>query len=175
MSYFVVDIEADNKTPLSGNMVCFGAVKVEEPLDKTFYARVAPKNGINYFKTSAFEIAKLGIDESYPLLTPYEAMQQFADWIKEVNGKSMATFFSDNLAFDWMWIAYYFDLCDIDNPFGYGGRRIGDLFCGHYNNLFYKWKHKHRITKHTHNPVDDAKGNAEALLFILKEMKNENK
>ena len=28
---------------------------------------------------------------------------------------------------------------------------------------FAQWKHL-RITKHTHNPVDDARGNAEALL-----------
>lgn len=26
---------------------------------------------------------------------------------------------------------------------------------------------KHRKTKHTHHPVDDAKGNAEALLFLI--------
>ena len=51
------------------------------------------------------------------------------------------------------------------NPFGWSSRRIGDLFCGFYNDMFYKWK-KHRITSHTHNPVDDAKGNAEALLYL---------
>jgi hypothetical protein len=35
MSFFVVDIEADNTTPASGSMVCFGAVKVTEELDET--------------------------------------------------------------------------------------------------------------------------------------------
>ena len=34
--------------------------------------------------------------------------------------------------------------------------------------VYSKWKHL-RVTKHTHNPVDDAKGNAEVLLK-LKEM-----
>ncbi|PPJ40817.1 exonuclease, partial [Pseudoxanthomonas sp. KAs_5_3] len=33
---------------------------------------------------------------------------------------------------------------------------------------FQNFKH-HRKTKHTHNPVDDAKGNAEALLSIKAE------
>lgn len=32
-----------------------------------------------------------------------------------------------------------------------------------------EWKRLYRKTKHTHNPVDDAKGNAEALL-AFKEM-----
>ena len=31
------------------------------------------------------------------------------------------------------------------------------------------WK-KRRETAHTHNPVDDARGNAEALRWILKQM-----
>jgi hypothetical protein len=27
-----------------------------------------------------------------------------------------------------------------------------------------------RVTKHTHNPVDDARGNAEALLYMINKM-----
>ena len=49
------------------------------------------------------------------------------------------------------------------NPFGFSGRRIGDLYCGFVNDTWAKWKHL-RKTRHSHNPVDDAKGNAEALL-----------
>jgi len=29
-----------------------------------------------------------------------------------------------------------------------------------------EWKRKYRKTKHTHHPVDDAKGNAEALIAM---------
>jgi len=32
-----------------------------------------------------------------------------------------------------------------------------------------QWKHL-RKTAHTHNPVDDAKGNAEVLLYMKNEM-----
>jgi hypothetical protein len=35
------------------------------------------------------------------------------------------------------------------------------------NNTFAKWKHL-RETKHTHNPVDDAMGNAEVLVKMKK-------
>jgi hypothetical protein len=34
---------------------------------------------------------------------------------------------------------------------------------------FAQWRHL-RKTAHTHNPVDDAKGNAEVLLFMKNEM-----
>ena len=50
------------------------------------------------------------------------------------------------------------------NPFGFSGRRIGDLYAGLVKDASKatEWK-KYRVTAHTHNPVDDAKGNAEAL------------
>jgi hypothetical protein len=46
--------------------------------------------------------------------------------------------------------------------------QIGDMFCGFYKDSQYQWK-KHRKTKHTHHPVDDAKGNAEALLYLVEQ------
>ena len=36
MSYIVVDIEADGPIPGDYSMICFGAVIVDENLDKTF-------------------------------------------------------------------------------------------------------------------------------------------
>src|SRR5690348_1494989 len=51
------------------------------------------------------------------------------------------------------------------NPFGFSGRRIGDLYCGMKmdTRLNQEWKKKYRKTSHDHNPVNDAIGNAEAL------------
>jgi hypothetical protein len=53
------------------------------------------------------------------------------------------------------------------NPFGFSARRIGDLYAGMEKDFFggSRWK-KFRKTAHTHHPVDDALGNAEALLEI---------
>ena len=44
------------------------------------------------------------------------------------------------------------------------GRRIGDLYAGLVKDASKatEWK-KYRVTQHTHNPADDARGNAEAL------------
>jgi len=71
---------------------------------------------------------------------------------------------SDNVAFDWQFINYYFHRFFGRNPFGFSGRRIGDLYAGLVKDASKstEWK-KYRVSAHTHNPVDDARGNAEAL------------
>ena len=71
-------------------------------------------------------------------------------------------------AFDWQWINYYFHKYLGRNPFGFSARRIGDLYCGMVKDASknYEWKKKYRKTVHDHNPVNDAKGNAEALLAM---------
>jgi hypothetical protein len=45
---------------------------------------------------------------------------------------------------------------------------LGSLYKGFVKDTFKSFKHL-RDTKHTHNPVDDARGNAEALLKIKAE------
>ena len=55
------------------------------------------------------------------------------------------------------------------NPFGFSGRRIGDLYCGLVGDTMTKWKHL-RKTIHDHNPVNDAKGNAEVILHMRDNM-----
>jgi eukaryotic-like serine/threonine-protein kinase len=70
-------------------------------------------------------------------------------------------------AFDWQFINYYFHRFLGKNPFGFSARRIGDLYSGLVRDASKasEWK-KYRVTAHTHNPVDDAKGNGEALKKI---------
>jgi len=56
-------------------------------------------------------------------------MKKFDEWIKKVSiGKPI--FISDNPAFDWQWINYYFHKYLNKNPFGFSARRIGDIYCG---------------------------------------------
>src|SRR5260370_24545797 len=42
MTYVMVDVESDGPIPGDYSMVCFGAVVVDENLDRTFYARLSP-------------------------------------------------------------------------------------------------------------------------------------
>lgn len=164
MSYIVVDIESDDQSPAIGSMVCFGAVLVSDT-SKTFYGKTKPI--CENFNPEALAISGFKREEHEQFDEPKEVMKNFADWVENVSdGKP--TFISDNPAFDWQWINYYFHKYLGRNPFGFSARRIGDLYCGMVKDAGknHEWKKKYRKTKHDHNPVNDAKGNAEALLAM---------
>ena len=163
MSYFVTDVEADGNIIGKHSMVCFGVVKLTPELDTTFYGKTRPISNDyepDALAISGFDrIAHMGFDD------PVDVMRNFAEWIdKNTVGKPILI--SDNNGFDASWINYYFLVYYGSNPFGWSSRRIGDLFCGAEHNIWCKWK-KHRITAHTHVPTEDAKGNAEALLYFF--------
>ena len=42
MTYVMVDVETDGPIPADFSMVCFGAVIVDDALDKTFYGQLRP-------------------------------------------------------------------------------------------------------------------------------------
>lgn len=88
---------------------------------------------------------------------------RFKEWL----GPGRHTFWSDNPAFDWQWINWLMHCFVGDNPFGFSARRIGDFYAGLERDISKstKWK-KFRKTKHTHDPLDDVRGNLEAFLEI---------
>ena len=91
---------------------------------------------------------------------------RLAAWLAdECAGKLF--FIADNNGFDWQFINWYFHHFIGRNPFGYSSQNLGSLYKGLVKSTFKNFKHL-RKTRHTHHPVDDARGNAEALL----EMKN---
>lgn len=165
MSYIVVDVESDGQNQRKHSMVCFGAVIVEPGLTKTFYGKTKPIT--NEWVPEALAISGFSREEHEQFDEPEKVMKEFAKWIKE-NSVDKPILISDNNGYDAAWINLYFqEFNDGKNPFGWSSRRIGDLYCGMKNDTRAQWKHL-RKTKHTHNPVDDAKGNAEALLEMQK-------
>jgi hypothetical protein len=97
-------------------------------------------------------------------------MRDFRTWLDTLAPNGALTFVSDNPAFDWQFMNYYFHRFLGENPFGFSARRIGDLYAGWKGDASKSndWK-KLRKTRHTHDPLDDAKGNAEALLTMWSE------
>jgi len=166
-NWIVVDVEADNQSPASGSMVCFGAVLVEDTT-KTFYGQTAPISDI--YNEHALAVCGITREEHLAFEPPFLVMVAFRDWLISLFGTERITFISDNPAFDWQWINFYFDRHALKNPFGFSARRIGDIYCGIVKDLRANrdWKRKYRQTPHDHNPVNDAKGNAEALQAIYK-------
>lgn len=164
MSYICVDVESDG--PLQGinSMVCFGAVMIGKDgnLENTFYGQTAPIG--KTYEEDALAISGFTREQHKTFEDPASVMTRFADWIEDTtNGKPILI--SDNNGYDASWINYYFHRFYGKNPFGWSSRRIGDMYAGFMNNSHYKWK-QHRKTSHNHHPVDDAKGNAEALIHL---------
>jgi len=168
MSFISIDVEADGPIPGVYSMVSFGAVIVEEGLTKTFYREVKPIS--EKWIPDALAVSGYSREEHESFGDPLQAMIEFSEWLNE-NSKGRPTMISDNPAFDWQWINYYFHFFTESNPMGFSARRLGDLYCGLVKDASknHEWKRKLRKTKHTHNALDDAKGNAEALL-AMKEM-----
>lgn len=160
MSIIIVDVEADGPIPSDYSMVCFGAVIVEPTLSKTFYGKTKPIS--DKWIPEALAVSGFSREEHLTFDNPQLVMNDFEKWVRE-NTIGHPVFASDNPCFDWQYINYYFHHFLGRNPFGYSGRRIGDLYCGMVKDSRAKWKHL-RKTVHDHNPVNDAKGNAEALL-----------
>lgn len=165
MSYIVVDVEADGPIPSKYSMVCFGAVVVEPSLNKTFYGKTKPISDL--WVPEALAVSGFTREEHEQFDDPSIVMENFNKWLQE-NSQDRLIFISDNNSFDWQWINYYFHYYLGKNPFGFSSRRIGDLYCGMKmdTGLNSEWKRALRKTRHDHNPVNDAKGNAEALLAM---------
>jgi DNA polymerase III epsilon subunit-like protein len=167
MSYIVVDVESDGPIPHKYSMVCFGAVVVEPSVGKTFYGKIKPVS--ENWIPEALEVSGFTRQQHQAFDEPVIVMENFAIWLTE-KSKGKPIFISDNPAFDWQWINWYFHSYLGKNPFGFSARRIGDLYCGMKmdTGLNNEWKQLLRKTTHDHNPVNDAIGNAEALLAMKK-------
>ena len=166
MSFFMVDVEADGPIPGDYSMVSCGAVLVKEDLDQTFFGQCKPIS--EKWIPEALAVSGYTREETLEFDEPAEVMGRFKDWIGETShGQPM--FISDNNGFDWQFINWYFHHFLDKNPFGFSSTNLGSLYKGLAKDTFVNFKHL-RKTKHTHHPVDDAKGNAEALLHMKTEM-----
>jgi hypothetical protein len=160
MSQIMVDIESDGPIPGDYSMICFGAVVVDPSLDKTFYGKLKPIS--EKYNPDALAVSGFSREETIAFDDPAKVMSEFAEWIA-ANSDGRPFFISDNNGFDWQFINWYFHHFTGSNPFGHSSTNLGSLYKGMVKDTFKNFKHL-RKTAHTHHPVDDAKGNAEALL-----------
>ena len=158
----MVDVEADGPIPGDYSMISFGAVIVEPQLDRTFYGKLKPIS--DQWIPKALAVSGFTREETLAFDEPAIVMEEFRSWL-DTNCKGRMSFISDNNGFDWQFINWYFHHFSGSNPFGHSSSNLGSLYKGFVRNTFENFKHL-RKTKHTHHPVDDARGNAEALLQI---------
>lgn len=166
MTFYSVDIEADGPAPGLFSMLSIGVVAVRPGLGDRLYRELRPIS--DQWRPEALEICQL--DRTRLLnegTDPAAAMAELRNFVTRTSVGD-PVFISDNPGFDFGFVNYYFHAFDpAGNPFGYSSRRIGDLWAGITGDAAAAsaWK-PFAETAHTHNALDDAVGNAEALLEI---------
>ncbi len=168
--HIVLDVESDGPCPGLYNMISFGLVCVGDPA-VGFLGEVAPvvdNPGI----AGAREVSGISFEVQTGYRSAEIIMSDAVAWLEVVVGAGKRPiFWSDNPAFDWQFWNWYCHKFVGASPAGFSARRIGDLDAGRrgepLNTSAFK---KRRETAHTHNPVDDARGNAEALRWVLEQM-----
>jgi len=161
ITWIMTDAETDGPCPGLYSMTSFGAVVVEPKLDHTFYGKCRPIS--DNWVPEALSVSGFSRDECMNFLMPEETMKDFYSWVSMFPNPR---FISDNNGFDWQFFNYYFHKFCGTNPFGHSSTNLGSLYKGFVKDMRKNFKHL-RKTKHTHHPVDDAKGNAEALLSMI--------
>jgi hypothetical protein len=164
--FISVDVEADGPIPCDYSMICLGAVVVDGTFDKTFYAKIKPIS--DKYMPEALAVSGFSREETLLFDEPHVVMDNFYLWLQNIanNFAERLIFVSDNNGFDWQFVNWYLHHFCGKNPFGHSSVNIGSLYKGVVLSMNRSFKHL-RKTKHAHNPVDDAKGNAEALWQIL--------
>ena len=138
MAVIVLDIESDGPIPGDYSMISFGAVLVDEHLDKTFYGKMKPisENWI----PEALAVSGFTREQTLQFDEAGKVMRDFALWIESVS-KSRPLFFSDNNGFDWQYINWYFHHFTGENPFSHSSNNIGSLYKGLVGDMFKNFKH----------------------------------
>jgi len=175
MTEFVIDVEADGPCAGMYSMVSFGVVDINDHAN-TFYGKTSPLQGALWLP-EALAVSGHSRTEHESFPDPESEMRRFDRWLTATYPTDgYHKMWSDNPAFDWQFVNYYFHMFVGKNPFGFSARRIGDFYAGVKGDVKQqsKWK-KLRDAKHTHNPVDDAMGNAQALNKIIAMTKETSK
>ncbi|MBP2705356.1 exonuclease [Microbispora sp. RL4-1S] len=182
-TYISVDIEADGPIPGPYSMISFGMCVAGrmtgrrferiDPETATFYAELRPISDA-YAPES---LAVSGLDRDRLLREgrdPAEAMPAAASWVAEVCGGTVPVLAAFPLAYDWMWMYWYFLRFAGESPFGHSR-------CVDIKTLYaakaavpVMWATKRQMPReirsgrnHTHHALDDALEQAELLQNLM--------
>jgi DNA polymerase III epsilon subunit-like protein len=127
--FISVDVETGGATPADYALLSIGACLVDDP-EVSFYVELQPED--KRTTPEALEVSKLSLDILRTMGEPPEtAMRHFARWVGEVVPQGhRAVFVGFNAAFDWMFVADYFERYVGRNPFGYTALDIKSFAMG---------------------------------------------
>jgi len=172
--FISVDIETAGPVPAKFAILSIGACLVDDP-EQTFYVELKPEHTAS--TSEALAVTGLSIER----LTehgerPERAMSMFEDWVlTECPAGHRPVFTAFNAAFDWMFIADYFERFLGRNPFGYTALDIKAFAMGAGNTSWAATSMDVLAARHlggralTHNALADAQDQAELFRQLLDE------
>lgn len=174
MTYFMLDVEANGQPPAVGEMSAFGCIAIPkyyaiEPVKYYGFLGILNRELYGDRPKTSDRVECVMAGETDFIESPKMIMESFNDWIKTFTVKQ-PMFISDNNGWDYQWINFYFWKYLGYNPFGHSSTNLGSLYKGLVKNFRKNFKYL-RKTKHDHNPCNDALGNVEAFIHLLKEYK----
>jgi DNA polymerase III epsilon subunit-like protein len=164
-----VDVEASGPIPGEYSLLSLGACVVGDT-KRNFYCEFVPLN--ENFLPEAMATCDLSLAElRWRGTPPAEAMEQFAQWIKQTANGAWPVFVGFNAPFDWSFVNYYFIKFrgPGGNPFGHTALDIKSYYMGATGG---SWKDTamRNITPDqplAHNALQDAIQQAEIMERLL--------
>jgi 3' exoribonuclease, RNase T-like len=185
--YFSVDVEADGKVSVPSSLVSLGAcaaavrhqdgsVERLDPDEETFYREVQPIS--EHWDPAALAVSGLTREHlERNGVAPSEAMRDFVAWIEQVaaNRSAKPVFAAYPLAFDWQFVYHYLVVYADRSPFGHSAHYDMKTAYAVLARTAVRDAVKRRMPKsllgsrpHTHNALEDAKGQADLLVGLLR-------
>ena len=130
----------------------------------------------NYIKEALdvckFSLEKLAITGTEPEIT----MKNFEKWVQEVTDKKIPIFIGWPVAFDWMFVTYYFENFLGRSPFYYNQYIDMRSLCMGYSGKSWKDSNpedfvQEPVNKNPHNALQDAIAQAEIFERLMKKIR----
>lgn len=174
---YVVDTEQTGRNTRLHSMHWFGAVKLTEALDITFEGRMCPREETIYDAEAMQYAGGVTWSEIQRWPKPQIAIPQFVTWILQtLEPGTEPLLWIDNNGHDKKWLDLYMDWFGDDRLLTHTSRNINDLHRGLRQGYQFATGHdvperfrslgSLSVTPHDHNPTNDARGKAEALLAL---------
>ena len=160
-TFISVDVETSGPTPSHYSLLSIGACLVDDPA-RTFYIELRPVG--QAVMDEAMQVHGLELERlQREGVEPAEAMARFEAWLRaEVPAGGLPVFVGFNAAFDWMFVADYFQRFLGRNPFGHTALDIKSYALGIHGGAWADTT-KHALARRfpdhphlTHHAVQDA-------------------
>jgi hypothetical protein len=181
--YISADIETDGPVPGKYSMLSFGLAAVAT-YDGHSVERLDARAHAAYWElqpvTDSFDpeaLAVNGLDRERLRRTgqqPADAMRTAADWVNAVAADRKPVLVAYPVAFDWLFLHWYFETYAGESPFGHGScLDIRSLYVGASGSTFAGSSKRHIPERlqpraaHTHHALDDAIEQGQLFVNIL--------